>query len=156
MPQTLKDFIQNIIHPASRNLKGRLGQKWVSRWTENPKGRSRQKLRIKAYDYVPWNSTSSFITNVQYQFNRLLSMTRDDVWRHRGNSGVGTQWNHFHVDIIFVFTFYSFHSFEDFLILGSLSPCTKMPIYGKNINTNILWSANFFVFPVLSAKVSND
>ena len=38
---------------------------------------------------------------------------------------------------ILVFTLYSFHSFDDFIILGYLSPCTKMPTYGQNINTNI-------------------
>ena len=43
---------KNLYTRQVENLKRRLGQKWVSRWTENPKGRSRQKLGIKAYDYV--------------------------------------------------------------------------------------------------------
>lgn len=38
------------------NLKRRLGQKRVSRWIENLKGQSRQKLGIKAYDYVSFGS----------------------------------------------------------------------------------------------------
>ena len=44
--------MKNLYTRQVENLKRRLGQKWVSRWTENPKGRSRQKLGIKAYDYV--------------------------------------------------------------------------------------------------------
>ena len=39
---------KNLYTRQVENLKRRLGQKWVSRWTENPKGRSRQKLGIKA------------------------------------------------------------------------------------------------------------
>ena len=35
------------------NQKRWLGKKRVSRWTENLKGQSRQKLMIKVYDYVP-------------------------------------------------------------------------------------------------------
>jgi hypothetical protein len=39
------------------NLKRRLGQKGVSWWIENLKRRSRQKLGIKAYDYVPFSDS---------------------------------------------------------------------------------------------------
>ena len=45
--------MKRLYNRQVENLKRRLGQKWVSRWTENPKGRSRQKLGIKAHDYVP-------------------------------------------------------------------------------------------------------
>ena len=44
---------KNLYTRQVENLKRRLGQKRVSRWTENPKGRSRQNLGIKVYDYVP-------------------------------------------------------------------------------------------------------
>ena len=48
--------------------------------------------------------------------------------------------------LFLVFTLYSFLSFDDFLLLGSRSLCTEIPIHGQNINTNILWSANFLSF----------
>ena len=99
------------------NLKRRLGQKRVSWWTENLKRRSMQKLGIKAYDYVP------FLVNfIQVQ---------------------GTeQANHFHPtagdemleDIMTVVDLKSIgllpHSFlfvfDNFLLLGFLSPCTQI------------------------------
>ena len=87
---------QKNIHPQVENLKRRLGQKSVSRWTENPKGRFRKKLRIKSARLCPVGSLQpallprSKVQMVQDQFNQLLSMARDDVRRHRGNSRVGT------------------------------------------------------------------
>ena len=53
MKNLYKNAQKNLYTQQVENLKRRLGQKKVSRWTENPKGRSRQKLGIKAYDYVP-------------------------------------------------------------------------------------------------------
>ncbi|KAI5437824.1 hypothetical protein KIW84_023805 [Lathyrus oleraceus] len=52
------DIVKKILRMYTRqveNLKGRLGKKRVSWWTENLKRRSRQKLGIKAYDYVPFS-----------------------------------------------------------------------------------------------------
>ena len=99
--------------------------------------------------------TTSFITKVQDQFIRLLLTARDDVRRHMGNRGVGTQLDHFHVAIIFVFILYSFHSFDDFLLLGSLSPYTKTSIY-RQTSIQIYFEVQTFCFSVLSAKVPND
>ena len=48
-----KGYIQNIVHSASQKPERAAWVKRVSWWTENLKGRSRQKLGIKAYDYVP-------------------------------------------------------------------------------------------------------
>ena len=39
---------------------------------------------------------------------------------------------------LFVFVFNFCFPLDDFLLLGSTSLCTKTPIHGKNINTNIL------------------
>ena len=38
----------------SKTRKGGLSQKWASRWTENPKGRSRQKLGAYKKIYSRW------------------------------------------------------------------------------------------------------
>ena len=46
--------MKNLYTRQVENLKRRLGQKWVSRWTENPKGRSRQKLGIKRNTMSHW------------------------------------------------------------------------------------------------------
>ena len=66
------------------NLKRRLGQKRVSRWTENPKGRYGQKLGIKAYDYVPLDHSHQALlptsgSNDTDQFNQLLTIARDEI-----------------------------------------------------------------------------
>ena len=62
----------------------------VSRWTENPKGRSRKKLGIKVYDYVPIRSlqanfiTKSKVQTVQINSAHFLPIARDemlkDIW----------------------------------------------------------------------------
>ena len=66
--------MKNLYTRQVENLKRRLGQKWVSRWTENPKGWSRKKLGIKAYDYVLIGSlTASFIFKVKVQMVQINS-----------------------------------------------------------------------------------
>ena len=38
----------------------------------------------------------------------------------------------------YLFSFSILYYFEDFLLLGTPSLCTKTPIHGQNLNTNIL------------------
>ena len=68
------------------NLKRRLGQKWVSRWTKNPKGRSRQKLGIKRNTMSHWiTSHPEFGINYQVQkasINQLHLQLSSQVMRH--------------------------------------------------------------------------
>ena len=103
--------MQKIVHPAVENPKGRLGQKWVSWWAEKPKGKSRQKLRIKSVRLCPMKSTqSNSMTKVQVQMvqdqsNQFRSMTKD-VRRHWGNSRAGRQWDHFTWLFVFISQFY--------------------------------------------------
>ena len=91
-------------------------------------------------------NTVNFITKVQVQTvqdqsNQLLSTARD-IRRHWGNNRVGRQWDHFTWLFVFILNFV--FPFNDFLLLGSPSLCTKTPIHGQNINTSTLWSENFF------------
>ena len=79
--------MKNLNTRQVENLKRRLGQKRVSRWTENPKGWSRQKLGIKAYAYAPLDRlylallpTSS--SNGVDRFNQLLLTARDEILEH--------------------------------------------------------------------------
>ena len=75
---------KNLYTQQVENLKRRLGQKWVSRWTENPKGRSRQKLGIKAYDYVP---SSRHLPTRRRFVNRQSSSTSTGIFSHLRNRG---------------------------------------------------------------------
>ena len=87
------------------NLKRRLGQKRVSRWTENPKGRSRKKLGIKSVTLClivsPWNQTSVLTINLGRRqsiwstFNQVVKWW--DARRYKGNSRVRTQWDCSHI-----------------------------------------------------------
>ena len=59
-------------------------QQRVSRWIENPKGRSRKKLGIKAYDYVPLDHSQQALlptsgSNDTSQFNQLLPTITDEM-----------------------------------------------------------------------------
>ena len=87
--EKVRDIYKRLYTQQVENLKGRLGQKWVSWWTENLKGRSKKKLRIKAYDYVPLDhlqgpllQTSS--SNGTNQFNHFLLTTRDEMFEDMG------------------------------------------------------------------------
>ena len=60
------------------NLKRRLGQKRVSWWAENLKRRSRQKLGIKAYDYVPFSVSFTKVKETE-QANHFYPTTRDEM-----------------------------------------------------------------------------
>ena len=71
---------KNLCTRQVENLKRRLGQKWVSRWTENPKGRSRQKLRIEAYEYV---SSSRHLPTRRRFVNRQSSSASTGISSHR-------------------------------------------------------------------------
>ena len=46
-------IIKKLSTRQVEDQKRRLGKKWVSWWTENPKGRSRQKLGIKSVRLCP-------------------------------------------------------------------------------------------------------
>ena len=56
--------------------------------------------------------------------------------------------------LFFVFTLYSFHYLDDFLLLGSRSLSTKLLFMGKT-SIQIYFEVQTF-FSVLSAKMSND
>jgi len=60
------------------NLKRRLGQKRVSRWTENLKRRSKQKLGIKAYDYIPFVVSVNQVQGTE-QANHLYPTAGDEM-----------------------------------------------------------------------------
>ena len=51
----MRDENEKSVHPASRKPEKAAWQKWVSRCTENPKGRSRQKLGIKRKTMSHWS-----------------------------------------------------------------------------------------------------
>ena len=84
---------RNLYTRQVENLKRRLGQKWVSRWTENPKGRSRQKLGIKAYDYVL--SSCHLPTRRRLVHQQLSAPHRSSspYIRNRGNKELSKQSN---------------------------------------------------------------
>ena len=91
--------MKNLYTRQVENLKRRLGQKWVSRWTENPKGRSRQKLGIKRKTMSHWSlsiqnpvSTSSSNDIDQSASPSTKVIKWWDARRYKGNSRVETQW----------------------------------------------------------------
>ena len=80
--------MKNLYTRQVENLKRRLGQKWVSRWTENPKGRSKQKLGIKAYDYVP---SSCHLSARRRFISQQLTSHKCLPHRNWGNKGWSEQ-----------------------------------------------------------------
>ena len=76
--------MKKSVHPHSQKPKKEAWEKRVSRWTENPKGRSRQKLGIKVYDYDPLDHSQPALlptskSNGENQFNKLLPTARDEM-----------------------------------------------------------------------------
>ena len=87
--------------------------------------------------------TASFITKFQKsmipnQFNQFLPSDRGlfkdiEAIAELGHNEITS------TRLLLLFSLCTFFiSFDDFLLLGSLSLCTKTPIHGQNINTNIL------------------
>ena len=67
---------KNLYTRQVENLKRRLGQKWVSRWTENPKGQSRQKLGIKHNTMSHWITLHPESgTYIKFRRHRSVSFT---------------------------------------------------------------------------------
>ena len=103
---------KNLYTRQVENLKRRLGQKWVSRWTENPKGRSRQKLGIKRKTMSHWSlciqnpvSTSSSDGIDQSASPSTKVIKWWDARSYKGNSRVETQWI-IHFTQLFYFLLY--------------------------------------------------
>ena len=102
---------KNLYTRQVENLKRRLGQKWVSRWTENPKGRSRQKLGIKRNTMSHWllciqnpvsTSSSNGIDQSASPSTKVIKWW--DARSCKGNSRVETQWDHsLHTAVLFSF-----------------------------------------------------
>ena len=86
----IRDIYKILYTRQVENLKRRLGPKRVSWWTENPKGRSRKKIGIKAYDYVPSDHLQLDLLQmlkvqmVQDQFNQLLLTAKDGMFEDIG------------------------------------------------------------------------
>ena len=61
------------------NLKRRLGQKRVSRWTENPKERSRQKLGMKSVSLCPIGSpcNQTSVSTVKLERHQSIQSVSD-------------------------------------------------------------------------------
>ena len=142
------------------NLKWWLGQKRVSRWTENPKGRSRQKLGIKASHYV---SLDHLATRLRYRLSSSNDTNQSDLpstkqqsdeiaQRHKGNSRVGTQCDYSHNCFSLFFTNCINSVFRRRSLTRKSASLYKTPIKGqfqKSIQvifTKLQFDFSFFCF----------
>ena len=58
-------------------MKRQLRQKWASRWTENPKGRSRQKLETNFFILIGWNPKRAIYAKVK-DHDKVTTSVRHD------------------------------------------------------------------------------
>jgi len=72
----------------SKTRKGGLSQKWASRWIENPKGRSRQKLgaykNIISVDWKPERAIQAKVRDLQKNNTKKMMMEKKNKKKDRG------------------------------------------------------------------------
>ena len=152
--------MQKIVHPTSWKPERATWEKWVSRWAENPKGRSRQKLRIKSVWLCPVGSPqSTLLPRSEFKRSKISPINfcqREGAFKDiGGNSRVGTRWDHFHMAIIFSFTLYFFSFFRRFPLTMIFVSLYKNSYSWAKYQYQYTLKCKLFVF-VLSAKTSND
>jgi len=87
----------------SKTRKGGLSQKWASRWIENPKGRSRQKLgaykNILPVDWKPERAIQAKVRDLkkkQYKNDDKKKKTKTEAsqfkWAEWGNTPLVYRW----------------------------------------------------------------
>ena len=150
--------MKHLYTRKGENLKRRLGKKCVFRWIENPKGRSRQKLGIKVYDYFPLDHPSTY-NQLYYQHQVQMVQINSIIFfqlqvirclKTQGKQQSSNSMGSFLHSCFSLFaTLYPFFSFyNDFLLLGFLSSGIKLPAYRQNfriMQLNIFQNSKLFL-----------
>ena len=134
----IRDKIQNNLYTRqAENLKGRLGKKGYPGGLKTRKGGPGKSQGFEAYNYVPFDHLAVIL---QYQLSSLsgtnqsnqlrTSSEREEMLRDIKEIA---EWETNgiipHSCFSLYHILYSFHSYDDILLLGFPSPCTKKRLF---------------------------